>query len=105
LTDLAYEKAARLGMQLVRDKPENPPAAPVRPYLSQPQSQPAASFSVQNLPAVPQPAAQASLSGQPDGTDLHKRIHNAVMARLGSQIDAKLLDVIIARVLNSTGVK
>ena len=35
LTDLAYEKANRLGMRLVRDKPDNPPGAPVRPYLAQ----------------------------------------------------------------------
>ena len=35
LTDLAYEKANRLGLKLVRDKPENPPAAPVRPYVVQ----------------------------------------------------------------------
>ena len=36
LTDLAYEKANRLGLKLVRDKPENPPAAPVRPYMKLP---------------------------------------------------------------------
>jgi hypothetical protein len=35
LTELAYEKAARLGVKLVQTHPQ-PPAAPVRPYLSQP---------------------------------------------------------------------
>ena len=35
LTELAYEKAQRLGMQLLREKPVDPPAAPVRPYISQ----------------------------------------------------------------------
>ena len=44
LTDLAYEKANRLGMQLQRQssgqhaqgmRPVDPPAAPVRPYISQ----------------------------------------------------------------------
>ncbi len=36
LTDLAYEKANKLGMRLVRgDRPENPPSAPVRPYITQ----------------------------------------------------------------------
>ncbi len=35
ITDLAYEKASRLGIILVYTSPENPPGAPVRPYLSQ----------------------------------------------------------------------
>jgi hypothetical protein len=93
LTDLAYEKAVRLGMRLVRDKPENPPAAPVRPYIAQqmPQKQPEA------FPA----AAAAS----PPGSDLAQRIHNEVVARLGNQVDPALLDTIIQRVLTSTGVK
>ncbi|MBA4383263.1 MAG: hypothetical protein C0410_00865 [Anaerolinea sp.] len=34
VTDLAYEKANRLGMSLVSPKTVQPPAAPVRPYLS-----------------------------------------------------------------------
>ena len=34
LTDLAYEKAGRLGISLVYSGAENPPSAPVRPYLS-----------------------------------------------------------------------
>ncbi len=86
LTELAYEKAQRLGMQLIKEKPLEPPTAPVRPYLSQP----AAS------PATPPPAVQ---------TDLTSRIRSAVLARLGTQIDPQLLDVIIQRVIQSTGVK
>jgi hypothetical protein len=35
LTDLAYEKARQLGMSLVSQHASIPPAAPVRPYLSQ----------------------------------------------------------------------
>ena len=35
LTELAYEKAKRLGMQLVHSLPDNPPSAPVRPYIAQ----------------------------------------------------------------------
>lgn len=34
LTDLAYEKAKRLGMSLITPKAYTPPAAPVRPYVS-----------------------------------------------------------------------
>jgi hypothetical protein len=93
LTDLAYEKANRLGLKLVRDKPENPPAAPVRPYVTQQISQ----KPMDTTPgvAVPPPVA----------TDLAQRIHNAVLARLGNQVDPALVDTIIQRVLSSTGVK
>ena len=93
LTDLAYEKANRLGVKLIRDKPENPPAAPVRPYLAQqmPQKQMEATPDV----GVPPPTAN----------DLTQRIHSAVVARLGNQVDPALLDTIIQRVLTSTGVK
>jgi hypothetical protein len=85
LTELAYEKATRLGVQLLRNQADNPPAAPVRPYISQNSSQSA-------------PAAQTE-------RDLQKRIRAAVQARMGDQVDAELLDVIIQRVLKSTGMK
>ena len=81
LTELAYEKANRLGMQLLREKPLDSPAAPVRPYISE----------------LPKPAAAEA--------DLSARIRAAVTARLGTQVDPALLDVIIERVLKSTGAK
>jgi hypothetical protein len=103
LTDLAYEKANRLGMKLVRDKPENPPAAPVRPYIAMQHTRPAPLYTT----PAPQQGAGTSIVPVPqmDGTELHQRIRNAVIARLGSQVDAALLDTIINRVLNSTGIK
>ena len=72
LTDLAYEKAKQLGLQLLSDgaQPASTANVPIRPYLSDTQ-----------------------------------RIRSSVLARLGNQVDAKLLDVIIQRVLKSTGVK
>jgi hypothetical protein len=73
LTDLAYEKANRLGLKLVRDRPENPPAAPVRPYLAQQSAQKQPEFA----PAVAAPP-QA-------GSDLPQRIRSAVLARMGNQ--------------------
>jgi hypothetical protein len=88
LTELAFEKAQRLGMQLLRDRPIQPPAAPVRPYISQ-------NLNQEQTPAVPS-VIQA---------DLTHRIREAVNARLGAQVDPQLLDVIIQRVLKSTGVK
>jgi len=36
---------------------------------------------------------------------LQQRIREAVIARLGAKVDGNLLDVIIRRVLNSTGVR
>ena len=91
LTDLAYEKANRLGMKLLRDKPDNPPAAPVRPYIAQ-----------QPKPMEASPGASAP---PPAPGDLAQRIHSAVAARMGNQVDPALLDAIIQRVLSSTGVK
>ncbi len=98
LTDLAYEKANRLGLKLIRDKPENPPAAPVRPYITQ--QTPLIQMEATPGVDVPSPAPLA-----PTAPDLSQRIHNAVVARLGTQVDSALIDVIIQRVLNSTGVK
>jgi hypothetical protein len=37
VTDLAYEKANRLGMSLISPKNAQPPAAPIRPYISKEQ--------------------------------------------------------------------
>lgn len=104
LTELAYEKANRLGMQLLRDLPDNPPSAPVRPYLSQKQS---ASPAPINTPMKTPTAFSQTVtpSAKPAETDVSKRVREAVMARLGNQVDPKLLDVIIQRVLKSTGMK
>ena len=98
LTDLAYEKANRLGMRLVSGKPANPPGAPVRPYLAQPEPHPSGQFPL-TAAGGPAPSPLA------DGAQLHQRIKDAVVARLGSQVDSNLLDVIIKRVMQSTGVK
>lgn len=98
ITDMAYEKAKDLGMNLLRDKSANLPAAPVRPDLSQnqPTQAPAAGLA---LTASVAPPARV------DGAELRQRIHSAVITRLGDQVDAQLLDVIITRVLQSTGIK
>ena len=101
LTELAYEKANRLGMQLVSNQPDNPPSAPVRPYLSNGQTAPSKPGVVPVTPsAMSQPKAT-----QPNATDLEKRIHAAVIARLGNQVDAQLLDNIIHRVVKGIGLK
>ena len=94
LTELAYEKANRLGLQLISDRADNPPAAPVRPYLSE-----ARTARAQPMTA---PVAQ---SIRPERSDVEQRIRSAVIARLGNQVDAKLLDNIIHRVVKGVGLK
>jgi hypothetical protein len=92
LTELAYEKAHRLGFQLIRSQPDNPPCAPVRPYIAQ------KAVITAPVPEVIQPASES-------GMDLKNKIRKSVTARMGSQVDPVLLDVIIDRVLMTTGVK
>ena len=95
LTDLAYEKANRLGMTLVRAKPDNPPGAPVRPYISEKVvTRPATATTVAAAPHLP--AAEV---------DLPASIRSAVVAKLGAQVDPALLESIIERVLKSTGLR
>ena len=99
LTELAYEKAKRLGFQLVTDRADAPPSASVRPYLSEKKP----------VQAKPITASVSSADSQPkptqSGSDIETRIRSAVIAKLGNQVDAKLLDNIIHRVVKATGLK
>ena len=101
LTELAYEKAHRLGLQLISDRADNPPAAPVRPYLSEAGTHRPKPTIGPVAPAVSQPAG-ASIAQQ---SDVEARIRSAVIAKLGNQVDAKLLDNIIQRVVKGVGLK
>ncbi len=114
LTELAYEKANRLGLQLVTHLPDTPPAAPVRPYLSE--NKPAQTKpEVRPVPqALSQPAAPLTrqetpptgAQGRKEKTGaIEQKIRLAVIAKLGDQVDSKLLDSIIQRVVKSTGLK
>jgi hypothetical protein len=86
MTELAYEKAGRLGLKLIRTV-DQPPSAPIRPYLAKETGQ------TQNSPA-PMTAPRS---------DLHARVREAVLARLGKQVDPVLLDTIIQRSLKAVG--
>jgi hypothetical protein len=88
LTDLAFEKAQSLGIRLVQGQAK-PPSAPQRPYIAG-ESQPKAA------PATSSPAGKE---------DLHQRVREAVVKRLGDELDANLLDSIIRRVLENVGAK
>ncbi len=103
LTDLAYEKARRLGIQIA--DVDTPPAAPVRPYLSDMRPRQTQSVVDSVSEAISQPALTPALSQGERGTDIEKRIRSAVIAKLGDQVDAKLLDNIIHRVVKATGLK
>ena len=99
LTDLAYEKAKRLGLQLLFDGVDLPPIAPIRPYLSNDSIHASTPLSAKPrvdsaTPAMPHPR-----------TEVGQRIRSAVLTRLGNQVDAKLLDSIIQRVVKATGVE
>jgi hypothetical protein len=90
LTDLAFEKANRLNFKLIEPH-QKPPAAPERPYLSEPALK----------KASPTPAEKTSGA---DDEELRERIRKAVKEKLGDQIDPALLETIITRVLNNVGV-
>lgn len=100
LTELAYEKAKKLDFQLLSDRADNPPAAPVRPYLSEKQTPPSTPGVAPIPQLMPQPTQAA-----PRVPAIEQRIRSAVITKLGNQIDAKLLDAIIHRVVKATGLK
>ncbi len=91
LTDLARDKARRLGVELVRPH-DKPPAAPERPYLAELPSPSATSVSPVSAPVSENPAS---------GDDLYSRVYAAVTARLGDTVDPQLLETIIKRVLQN----
>ena len=108
LTDLAYEKAKQLGLQLLSDGAQLPTTAnvPIRPYLSDASLNTATSIrATPKVDSVSSAVTPPALSQTEKGSVVAQRIRSAVLARLGNQVDAKLLDVIIQRVVKSTGVK
>ena len=93
LTELAFEKAERLGVKLVQPH-SLPPASPVRPYLSEPVK-----------PASECKSCSSSKSPVTQTSELRQRIRDAVKAKLGDKVDGPLVDTIITRVLNNVGVE
>jgi hypothetical protein len=86
VTDLAREKARRLGFELLSERDSRPASAPARPYISE-------------LPS-PSASAPAPTAG---GNDLESRVFVAVKGKLGDQVDEALLRTIVKRVLKSLG--
>jgi len=108
LTDLAFEKARKLGMILEADVP---PAAPVRPYLSEAkplQATPGVDPESINVPPLPLgEVAKHTVGdrGEGRGAALEKRIREKVASQLGNQIEPQLLDAILKRTLRVMGMK
>jgi hypothetical protein len=120
LTDLARDKAMRLGIELVREH-ERPPSAPERPYITKDVS-PSASFddaSKKERPVGPErpyitevtspsaedPGLESSSAGVSKSDELYENVRAEVISRLGDTVDPQLLDTIIKRVLQNVGVK
>jgi len=104
LTDLARDKAMRLGIGLIREH-DLPPSAPERPYITKLVS-PSASSPVQEVTGQSEPGKNVPASNKPASSDdLQQRVRAAVLTRLGDSVDPKLLDTIIQRVLQNVGVK
>lgn len=90
LTDLAFESARRLNVELVQPY-DTPPGAPIRPYINKTDS----TFSAAMTGLPPSARVEA----------IKERVKNAVKARLGSQVDDAVLDRIIERVAADLGLR
>ena len=90
LTDLAYEKAKRLGVELLQPN-DTPPAAPIRPYINK----------TSPKPKLAAPKLQTSSKIEA----IRANVKSAVRTRLGSQVSDELLDRIIDRVAVELGLK
>ena len=87
LTDLAYEAARKLNVTLVQPH-DNPPGAPVRPYINDQQKAAAAPQ------AQPAPGRVALIK---------ERVRRAVHERMAGQVDEALLDRVIDRIAAELG--
>jgi hypothetical protein len=86
LTDLARDKARKLGIALIKAGEGNGPSAAKKANVS--------ASATKSLPKLP-PASTGSTA------ELEDRVHAAVKARLGDQVDNALLRTIVKRVIKS----
>src|SRR5574341_639693 len=106
LTDLAYEKARRLGLELLRES-DQPPGAPIRPYIAKLPSPSASGVgkTVVSTPPSTPPTTPPSYRSAASDEDLQQRVYKAAQARLGGSVDPKLLETIVQRVIKSISTK
>jgi hypothetical protein len=89
ITELAREKARRLGISLVGEGDSRPSSAPARPYISE----------------VASPASAPAAKSPPAASELEARVFAAVKAKLGDQVDETLLRTIVRRVIKQIDTK
>lgn len=85
VTDLAREKARRLGVALLSERDSR------------------TSRTSPSRPSAPTAPASSPTSKPTSGADLESRVYTAVKGKLGGQVDDALLRTIVKRVLKSLG--
>ena len=100
LTDIARDKAMRLGIEIVHEV-DQPSSAPERPYIAKMVSPSATEPGGREKPKQSMPAS----GGASGGDELYENVRAEVISRLGDAVDPQLLDTIIRRVLQNVGVK
>jgi hypothetical protein len=90
LTELAREKARRLGIALTSEEDSRPSSAPARPYINE---------------VAPSTTSVAAAKPAPAKSELESRVYASVKARLGDQVDDALLRTIVQRVIKSLSTK
>lgn len=104
LTDLARDKAMRLGIELIHEY-DQPTSAPERPYITELTS-PSAMVSEQADQSRARHTGKTPLTGRVEGDDeLFQTVRAAVVERLGDSVDQNLLETIIRRVLQNVSLK
>lgn len=86
LTDLAWEKAQKLGLELIQED-DAQPSLPIRPCISGKN--------------ITQTGSSASSCKQ---DEIKKKVSEAVIARIGKEVDAELLDNVIDRILKDQNI-
>ena len=104
VTDLGRERAMKLGFELVREY-DQPPSAPVRPYITEKASPSAAPPAAGIAPKAAQITPPRPAKPTPAPADLETRVFEAVKAKVGDDMDPQLLKVIIHRVVQNIGAK
>ena len=119
LTDIARDKAMRLGIEIVHEI-DKPPSAPERPYIAKMTSPSAVQSGIDEgsrppvgperpyITKMTSPSAASSRdepspAGGSGSGELYDNVRAEVIARLGDAVDPQLLDTIIRRVLQNVG--
>jgi hypothetical protein len=104
LTDLARDKAMRLGVEIIHEF-DQPPSAPERPYLAKLTSPSATNPGEADSAKVTSSVIARPAGGSSGSDELFENVRAEVVSRLGDAVDPQLLDTIIRRVLQNVGAR